>query len=132
MIERRKFHRVKFSTKIILSQNDTLHHGRLENISKNGALVRLESGAHLSKESEYALSVYLEGDEHPLQFSVELVNFTFDIAGIKFVAYDSETETETRFDVLLEMLASKVDNEMVEQKKYQRRLTENYHREGNP
>ena len=128
MIERRKFHRVKFSTKIILSQNDTLHHGRLENISKNGALVRLAPGTHLPKESEYALSVYLEGDEHPLQFSVELVSVTFDIASIKLVAYDSETEP--RFDVLLEMLSLKVDTETVEQKKYQRRLAENYHREG--
>jgi hypothetical protein len=127
MIEKRKFHRVKLSTRIILRQNNILHHGQLENISKSGALVRLEPDTYFSKESEYDVSVYLDGEETPLHFRAELVNITFGMAGIKFVAYDSETET--RLDVLMELLSSEVDMAMVERKKYLRRLAEDF-REG--
>ena len=123
----RKFHRAKLSTRIILSHNGTRHHGRLENISKSGALIRLEPGTHLQKDGEYDISVYLEGEEIPLQFSAELVNITFGMAGIKFVAYDSETST--RLDVLLEMLSSETDIATVEHEKNMRRLVDNF-REG--
>lgn len=128
MKERRKFHRVTFSAKIILSQNDILYHGRLENISKSGALVRLEPGTHLPKENEYTLSVYFDGEDFPLQFRAELVNITFGMAGIKFVAYDSDTES--RFDALLQLLSSEVNIATVEHEKYRRRFSENFHREG--
>lgn len=127
MIEKRKFHRVKLSTRTILSQNNTLFHGQLENISKSGALVRLEPGTYFPKDSEYDVSVYLDGEEFPLHFSAELVNITFGMAGIKFVAYDSETET--RLDDMLEMLSAEVDMAMVEHKKYLRRIAEEF-REG--
>ena len=120
MIEKRKSHRVKLSTRTILSQNDILHYGKLENISKSGALVRLLPGTHVPKGAEYDLTIYLDGEEFPLQFSAELMNIAFGMAGIKFVAYNSETEA--RLDALMEMLSSEVDIAMVEHEKYLRRL----------
>ena len=123
----RKFHRAKLSTRIILSQNSILHHGRLENISKSGALIRLEPGTYLQKDGGYVLSVYLEGEEFPLQFSAELVNITFGMAGIKFGTYDSETAI--RLGSLLEKLSSEVDIATIEHEKNMRRLVDNF-REG--
>jgi translation elongation factor EF-1beta len=88
----------------------------------------MEPGTHLPKENDYALSVYLDGEEFPLHFRAELVNITFGLAGIKFVAYDGDTEF--RFDALLEMLSSEVDCAMADHEKYQRQLSESFHREG--
>ena len=120
MTERRQFHRAKYSTRIILSQNDIIHHGHLENISKSGALVRLERGTHLPNGGVCDLSIYLDSEEFTLQFTAELVNSAFGMAGVKFVANDSESKP--RLDGLLEMLSSEVDIAMAEHERYQRRL----------
>ena len=101
MIEKRKFPRVKLSSRTVLSQNNVILHGRLENISKSGALVRLVPGTHVPKGSEYDVTIYLDGEEFPLQISAELVNINFNMLGLKFTAYDEVTET--RLDSLSEI-----------------------------
>ena len=120
----RKFHRAKLSTRIILSHNGTRHHGRLENISKSGALIRLEPGTHLQKDGEYDISVYLEGEEIPLQFSAELVNITFGMAGVKFAACDGGTAA--RLDDLLNKLTLEVDVTMAEHERPPGRVPGNF------
>jgi len=124
MTEKRKFHRVTFSTRIILSQNEIFHHGRLDNISKCGALVRLEPDTHLMIDCEYNLSVYLDGEKNPLQFRAKLVNISFGVVGIKFVAYDSETGT--RLDAVLTRLSSDDDRALAGHPKYSGRLAVNF------
>ncbi len=124
MIEKRKFPRVKLSSRTVLSQNNVILHGRLENISKSGALVRLVPGTHVPKGSEYDVTIYLDGEEFPLQISAELVNINFNMLGLKFTAYDEVTET--RLDSLLEILSSEIDIEKVERERHLRQLVENF------
>ena len=124
MIKTREFPRVKLSTKIILSRNGTPHHGHLQNISKCGALVRLESGTHLPAAGDYVLSVYLDGEQVPLQFSAELVNITFGMAGIKFAACDGGTAA--RLDDLLKKLTLEVDVTMAEHERPSGRVPGNF------
>jgi hypothetical protein len=93
MIEKRKFHRVMLSSRTKLSQRNDFHLGQLVNISMNGALVRLELCTYLPKGNEYDLMVYIESENLPLQFKVEVVSTTFAMAGVKFVSYDGDTKT---------------------------------------
>jgi hypothetical protein len=118
MIEKRKSHREHLLTRTILSQQDSILHGQLENISMSGALVRLEFGTYLPKGGEYDLTVYLEGEAFPLQFNVEVVSVAFALAGIKFVSYFDDTET--RLSALLRQLSSQPDRATIELERIQR------------
>ena len=127
MIEKRKSHRVKLSTRIIFSQEDALQHGQLENISMSGALIRLEKDTYLPQGSGHDLTLYIEEEEFPLQFGIEVVCYSFGVAGIRFLSY--EDDTETRLAKLMEKLSAEASMESSEQDKFKRRLTEIY-REG--
>jgi len=109
MIEKRKYHRVLLSSRTELSQRNGFHLGQLVNISMNGALLRLEFGTYVPKGSEYDLTVYIEGEDIPLQFKTEVVSTTFAMAGVKFVSYvdDTETRLEDLLGNFLETTASK-------------------------
>ena len=120
MTENRKFHRVKFSS--VISQEDFIHHGQLVNISMGGALISLGHGSLMPFDNEYDLTIYIEGDEFPLQFTAELVSVTFALAGMKFIAFDDDTET--RLAELVEKLAFMTDAVKDDQVKIRRRFSE--------
>ena len=124
MRERRKFPRVKLSSRTILSHNNVVLLGRLENISKSGALVRLESGAHVPIGTEYDMTIFLDGEELPLQICAELVNINFNMLGLKFTEHDDETEA--RLDGLLVILSSEIHIDTVERENYLRQLVEKF------
>src|ERR1039457_1730629 len=86
MIEKRKFTRVRLTTKSVLSFQDSEYKSQLENISISGALVRLEQCIIVPHGGEYVLTIYVEGEENPLQFLVEVVCATMSLAGIKFIS----------------------------------------------
>jgi hypothetical protein len=111
MIEKRKSHREHLSTKSILSQQDTIIHGIMENISMCGALVRLDFGTYLPKGSAYDLTIYLEGEDMPLQINAEVVSVTFAMAGLMFVSF--EDDSGTRLAELLQRLSSRPDKAAV-------------------
>ena len=127
MIDRRQFHRVKLSSKIILSNSDTIYQGQLENISMIGALVRLEQGTLLSKESEYGLEITIDGEDVPLQLTVVVTNVTFSMSGIKFVSF--KAETGIRLAKMIETFSSEPDVVMAEQEKIRRQFAD-YFNEG--
>lgn len=121
MLEKRKSHREHLSTRTILSQQNTTLHGQLVNISMNGALVQLGFSTYLPKGSEYDLTVFLEGENFPLQFSAEVVSSTFALAGIKFVSFVDDSKS--RLVDLLKALSTRPDRttvelELVEEKIY--------------
>jgi len=111
-----------------LSQNDVTHSGSLENISRVGALVRLNASVHLPKDANYELSVYPDDEEQALKFSAVLVNISFGMAGIKFTAFDSETANRLE-DLLVKLSSDAVSTKTIEHDKYKRRFAENF-REG--
>jgi hypothetical protein len=124
MTEKRKSHRVKLSTRIIFSQEDAIQHGQLENISMSGALISLEKDTYLPQGSGHDLTLYIEGEEFPLQFGIEVVCHSFGVVGIRFLSY--EDDTETRLAKLMEKLSAESSMESSEQEKSKRRLTEIY------
>ncbi len=90
MIEKRHFHRVRLSAASELSGHDINVHGRLENISINGALIRFDQDVIISSGGEYFLTIYPEGEHVHLRLRVEVVHASHSLAGIKFVGYDAD------------------------------------------
>jgi len=126
LIEKREFHRVQLSSKTILSRNGNNYLGQLENISMTGALVRFEHGALLPIGSEYDMTVIVDGEDAPLQLNVEVICFTFAMAGIKIVSF--KADSGARLAKLIESISSEPDIEMAEREKV-RRLFANYYRD---
>jgi len=122
MIEKRKHHRVNISTKTVLSQQDTIYHGQLENISQNGALLRLEQGTYLPEGSENVLTVFIEWEAVPYRFRTVVVCESFAIVGVKFLSYLDDTEN--RLAKLIEKLSYESDLERFKQDRFKRHLTE--------
>jgi hypothetical protein len=126
IMEKRAFQRLPFSTTAILSHNDAIIQGQLENISMNGALVRLEHGTFLPQGSEYCLTVHINGEDVPLQLVAEIVCVSFSMAGIKFVSY--EADTKVRLSELMVKLSSDLNMAMAEHERIRRQFA-NYLRE---
>jgi hypothetical protein len=120
MLEKRNFPRIKLATKSILSSNDAVYQGQLENISMNGALVRLEHGAYLPEGSELDLALYVNGDAIPLQLKVEIVCVSFAMAGVKFIS--CTTDAKNHLATLMDTMSSDSDNAKVEHERIRRRL----------
>jgi c-di-GMP-binding flagellar brake protein YcgR len=115
MVERRKFQRVRLTAKCMLSHHDDIYRGQLENISLNGALVRFER-AVIVPVGQYDLTVYLEGDDTPLQLIVKIVCATNLLTGIRFVS--CEADSETRLSQLVEKLTLGPDTQGIGQRAY--------------
>jgi len=118
MIDKRQFQRVQLSSNIILSNNDFIYQGQLENISIFGALICLEHDTCLSKGSIYGLTVTIDGEDAPLQFTVEVVFVTFAMAGTKFVSF--KADSGIRLVKLIDRFSSEPDVVMAEQEKVRR------------
>lgn len=122
MIEKRKSLRVPLTSKTILSQNGTTYRGHLENISMNGALIRLEQDTRLPIGNGYSLAIYSDDEDAPIQLCAEVVCFTFAMAGVKFVS--SEADTESRLKALLAKYSAEAGGAILEQERIRRRLTD--------
>ncbi len=127
MIEKRNSHRIRLSTKSILSHDEVTLTGQLENISMNGALIRLEHGTYLPQGSEFDLTVFINDESTPLQLDVEVVCVSFAMAGVKFVSY--KADTEGRLAQLMEALSSDPEPARVEHEIKRRRLAGNLREE---
>lgn len=126
MTEKRAFHRVQFSSKTILSHQDSIHIGRMENISMNGALIRFDHGTFLPTGREYGLTFYIDGEGAPLQLKAEVMCVAFAMVGIKFISYNADTNV--RLANLIEELSSDPDLAGAEHERSRRRFA-NYLRE---
>ena len=91
MIEKRRFHRVRLSTKSKLGYHDINILGHLENISINGALIRFDQDVIVPLGWECMLTIFLEGDSDYFRFHVEVVHATHSLAGMKFVHQEADT-----------------------------------------
>jgi len=126
MIDRRQFHRIQLSSIITLSHHGMIYKGQLETISITGCLIHLEQDTVLPKGGEYDLTVNIEGEHAPLQFSAEVVNVAFAVVGIKFISYI--TDSGIRLAKLIEKFSAEPDVVMSEKEKV-RRLFANYYRD---
>jgi hypothetical protein len=120
MAEQRQFHRVNFTAKSSLNDNDVHYTGHLENISLNGALVSLNDGIIVLQGDEYLLSIYLKDDEHPIRVKVEVVHSFLTMLGLKFITTDSSTRQ--RLYELLEKISSEPDKLKTEMERIQGHL----------
>ena len=102
MVEKRRFHRVGLAAKSVLTLNDTPKEGVLENISLNGALVRFKGSVLVAPGTRCVLAVYLDGEDAPLLFIVEVVHCGFAMVGVKFT--DMDAGTKGRLQRLMKMI----------------------------
>jgi hypothetical protein len=107
MIEKRMFHRVQLSSDVLLSRFDTTLKGKLENISLKGALIRLDYGVFLPRGGIYDLTVFIVGEEQPLQCTAEIVCEFFAMAGLKILSF--YTDSEARLAKLMALLIAEPD-----------------------
>jgi len=91
MLEKRRFHRIRFTAASELTHNDITYKGQLENISLNGALLSFSDGVIIPQDEECILTVCLEGEKDLLRLLVKVIYSNFTMIGIKFVTVEGET-----------------------------------------
>jgi len=88
----RWFHRVLFTAKSVVTLDDVIFKGNIENISLNGALISFENDMPVNRGDKCVLTIYPEGESQPIRIIAEVVRFLRHMVGIKFVAMDEETQ----------------------------------------
>ena len=91
MIEKRRFHRIRFTAPSELNHNQVSYKGRLENISLNGALVSFNEGVIVPPDEKCILSFNVQGDEDPFRMVVRVIYCNFTMIGVKFISMDTVT-----------------------------------------
>ena len=104
MIEKRRFHRVRYVSECVLTCHDASHEGRLENLSLNGALASFNGSILVRPANTGTLDVYVDSQAEPLRFEVEVVHGGFSMVGVKFL--DMDSGTKVRLQELLRRLTS--------------------------
>jgi hypothetical protein len=104
MLERRRFHRVRFTAESELTHNGMTCKGQLENISLNGALLSFKDGVIIPQDEECILKVWLEWESDPLSIVVKVIYSNFTMIGISFASVGSETRE--RLYKLMEWLSN--------------------------
>ncbi len=91
MLEKRRFHRVRFTAACELAHNNISYKGQVENISLNGALVSFNEGLIVPQDDECLLRICLVGDNVPLELAAKVIYSNFTMVGVKFSPMDSVT-----------------------------------------
>ena len=120
-MEKRKFLRVTLSTRAILTDKESIYQAQMVNISTNGALIRLDHGDFLDIGDQCHLAVYIDAEDHPMEFIAETVFFNFSMAGLKFLSYGFDSEE--RISLLVASLSKGSDTVMAEQANARKRLS---------
>jgi hypothetical protein len=89
MLEKRRFHRVRFTAASELTHNDITYKGQLENISLNGALLSFSDGVIIPQDEECILTVRLEAENDLLRLLVKVIYANFTMIGVKFDSVDT-------------------------------------------
>ena len=92
-MQQRWFHRVLFTAKSVVSLDDVIFKGQLENISLSGALISFEDEIIVNRGDKCFLTIYPEGESQPIRIIAEVVRYLRNMVGIKFVAIDGETQS---------------------------------------
>lgn len=103
MIENRKYQRVNYLGTGWLHLNEAKYHCRLENISNNGALVRIKKtpGEPVNPGDKCYLKLHLEDERHDYhQVEARIVRFESDLAALEF--NDLEIEANNLLDNLIQ------------------------------
>ena len=91
-MQQRWFHRVLFTAKSVVTLDDVIFKGQIENISLNGALISFEKDITVNCGDKCFLTIYPEGESQPIRIIAEVVRILRNLVGIKFVAIDAETQ----------------------------------------
>ena len=91
-MQQRLFNRVLFTAKSVITFDDIIFNGKIENISLNGAMISFETDVTVNAGDKCFLTIYPEGESHPIRIITEVVRFLRNMVGIKFVAMDAETQ----------------------------------------
>ena len=86
MLEKRRFHRVRFTAACQLTHNGISYMGQVENISLNGALVSFNEGLIVPQDDECLLRVHLAGEGAPLELAAKIIYSNFTMVGAQFIS----------------------------------------------
>jgi len=108
MKEMRKFPRTPLPHRIELLHRDRRYQGHLENLSVNGALVRLDDLVDLSTGQGCTLCIDLasEEDAPPLRLGAETIHGSSPLIGLRFTGCDDHAGT---LEQLVQLLAAQPD-----------------------
>lgn len=91
-MQQRGFHRVLLTAKSVVTFDDVIFKGQVENISLNGALISFEKDIDVNRGEKCFLTIYPENADTPIRIIAEVVRVLRNMVGIKFVAIDAETQ----------------------------------------
>ena len=109
MKEMRKFPRIALPHRIELLYRDRCYQGHLENLSVNGALVRLDDRVELPTGQGCMLCIDLasEGEAPPLRLGAETIHGSSALIGLRFTGCDDQTSSS--LELLVQLLAAQPD-----------------------
>lgn len=96
MPENRRYNRVRFPARGIITIDGNSHEGRVVNISPTGAMVALSTDVHALPGYNSSLAVYSNTDDQPLHFSIEIVHSCFSTVGVRFISMDAAARDRLR------------------------------------
>ena len=91
-MQQRMFHRVLFTAKSVVTLDEVIVKGKIENISLNGAMISFENDITVNRGDKCFLTIYPDGENQPIRIIAEVVRFLRNMVGIKFVALDEEAQ----------------------------------------
>lgn len=107
MIEKRRYHRIRFKTRCLLKHDGLTYQGQVENISLGGALISFSEGIIVPQGEKCTVLIYLDGEEAPFRFLVETVHSGFSMIGVNFCTYDAQAKV--RLYALMERVTTEPD-----------------------
>ena len=96
MKERRNYQRIPFATKAEINSNSNKFHGKLINISLQGALVHGIEEISLKKGTRCELLIHLLDSDITLRFEADIIYSQKNKFGFKFRSEDVETVRHLR------------------------------------
>lgn len=92
-MQQRWFQRVLFTVKCMVTLDDVIIKGQIENISLNGALISFGKDTIVNHGDKCFLTIYLEDQSELIRIDAEVVRFLHNMVGIKFGALDPDTQS---------------------------------------
>lgn len=93
MEERRRFHRVNFSSPAVMIHNEIIYRVRLENICLRGALLSSSDSPTIPVGESCSVLVSADDSESPIVATAQVAYAFFSMVGVQFLSFSDDGET---------------------------------------
>jgi hypothetical protein len=94
MPERRRFVRVRYEARCILTHDNSTYEGLMVNISLGGAMISFSESVMIPQGEMCALEIYADSGGLPALIEVETVYTSLSCIGVRFVNFDEQSHPQ--------------------------------------